>query len=149
MLLLAPRLAKIDPWTILPDDEGHRLFGYLLSHPTLGGKSWAISTPIVRRTARRAVTESGRHYALGRHILLSQLPTDEAHIALRCLRDRLLGLASDAASEQFLSVCKMARWLGLPIPDRHDPAAVTQFMATQTAAYLALRKIPQPEPGED
>ena len=153
--------ATLDPWCVVPTVTGERLlFGYAVSHPKTGGLSWMCSSPVQQldETGKRAVTASGRHYALGRPIEPADIVAEgeEAWLAF----DLLIGSAArDAAAVpsistdrrqdgKWLTACKVARHLGSAAPAR-TPLAVQAFLRRHGQTYLKLRSgeaVPTVEP---
>ena len=143
--------AVLDPWCIVPVRDGEDvLFGYALSHPTTGGLSWIVSTPVRELDARRgrAVTASGRRYRLLRRIELEDIPAEgeEPWMAFDLmLRDAAADTdavppisADPPADTRWVAACKMARHLGLA-PPRRAPREVEMFISRHLATYLRRR----------
>jgi hypothetical protein len=134
----------MDPWCVLEDQVDELvLFGYIHKHQTLGGLSWSRSSPIVELDAARgwAKTASGRVYKLGRQEWLVDMGA-EALCAAALLLPRLgeiLNKEQHLLAESWVKACKAARWLGLPPPERTEPA-VHAFFEQHAAAYIDLRK---------
>ena len=143
--------AQLDPWCAVDLVSGHRvLFGFAWRHPTTGGLSWLRSTPILRLDTleRRAVTRSGRRYALDRQLAAEDVPAEgeEAWVAY------LLLLGHDARNAgavpaiagvpwrdaRWLTAQKMARHLRVQPPPRASQP-VARFLEQHRAAYLARR----------
>jgi hypothetical protein len=137
----APVTAKMTLWMTVDAHGDECLFGFAVQHPTTGGLSWVLSTPIVEftQTADRARTESGRVHALGRQISSRDLD-EEGRVALRLLladdMSEYPGRNDDVA---WLTSQKMARHLGVGPPPRGAYVAVEQFIERHRRAYLALR----------
>lgn len=143
--------AQLNPWCAVDLVSGHRiLFGFAWRHPTTGGLSWLRSTPLLRLDSqeRRAITQSGRRYALGRQLAAEDIPAEgeEALVAY------LLLLGEDARDAgavpaiavapwrdaRWLTAQKMARHLRVPPPPRASEP-VTRFLEQHRSAYLARR----------
>jgi hypothetical protein len=142
--------AVMDPWCSVEIDGGTEiLFGFAAEHEATGGLSWVRSSPVVwfADDARRAQTESGRRYSLGRRITIDRLPTEEARLAFALLvapylddPDLAPPVAGNlATAESWVIACKMARHLKLEAPPLSDPAAIREFMAANMERYTQLR----------
>lgn len=143
--------ASMDPWCVVPLVWGQEiLFGFVTRHPVTGGLSWTRSSAIQRLDVarRRAVTASGRRYALGRRIELQGIPEEgeEAWMAFDLLigdeaadDDAVPPISADPARDaSWVSACKIARHLGIAGPNR-APSRVDAFLREHYANYLALR----------
>jgi hypothetical protein len=152
MLIRKPLLpvqpdASLDPWTLVPVNDGEHLFyGFALFHPNTGGLSWLVSTEVqeLDEESGRARTRSGCRYALGRRFEREDVAREgrEAEIAYRLLLGEFADCgdtSSDPLDHQWVSCCKAARHLGLE-PPAYDAAAVRSFSAEHSYKYFALRK---------
>jgi hypothetical protein len=137
----APATAVMSSWMTVEAFGDECLFGFATSHPTTGGLSWILSTPVIEFTASadKARTASGRVYALDRHVTHRELD-EEGRVALRLLLlddpDGYPGRSDDLA---WVTSRKMARHLAVTAPSRVDPIAVEHFIRSHINAYLALR----------
>jgi len=143
--------ASIDPWCKVALVSGQEvLFGFVVRHPTAGGLSWTRSSSIHRLDVarRRAITASGRRYALGRRIELRDIPDEgeEAWMAFDLLvgdevadADAVPRISADPGRDtSWVAACKAARHLGVAGPNR-APSQVDAFLREHYASYLALR----------
>lgn len=134
--------ARMSKWMLIEADDDECLFGFADEHPVTMGLSWVISTPVVEMNepATRALTASGRVYALGREISYRELD-EEGRTALRLLvTDRLEDYPGRAYDVAWLITQKMARHLKLPPPLRSDMDAVEEFCRQHLRSYLELRE---------
>lgn len=142
--------ARMDPWCSVEIDGGAEiLFGFAVEHEATGGLSWVRSSPVVwfLDDCRRAQTQSGRRYSLGRRIDLNRLPTEEARFAFAILVAPYLDDPDIAppvagnlhAAERWLIACKMARHLKTETPPLSNPDAVNEFIVTNMERYGFLR----------
>lgn len=117
------------PWCLVPLADGAEvLFGYALRHSVTGGRAWTRSTAVVDMDASRsrAMTESGRLYALGCCIEQRAIPSlgREAWLAYDLLvapraadRNAVPAISTDPVHERrWLGALKMARHLSVPFP---------------------------------
>lgn len=142
--------ADMDPWCLVPDGDKPVLFGFAHRHPLTGGLSWVLSTPVVAidPTHGRAVTLSGRQYALGRRVAVPELPDTEARIAYALLvavhlgidTSVLLGDLDADLARQWIIACKMSRHLDLPVPERKR-SVLKAFYARNAARYASLMRV--------
>lgn len=137
--------AHMDPWRAVELVTGHCvLFGFAWRHPKTGGLSWLRSTPLLHLDVleRRAVTQSGRRYALGRQLEAEDIPAEgeEAWVAFQLLlggdirAGAVPAIAVDPWEDaRWLTAQKMARHLRLPpLPRASGP--VTRFLEQYRAA---------------
>jgi len=140
--------AAMYPWMTVERDDETYLFGFALRHPVTGGLARTLSTAITKLdvNARRAVTQSGRKYALGERLAAPvDLPTVESRVAYALLVMPLLGMnpaealgdKTDVQASQWVTTQKMARHLYIP-PPSWDDAAVSAFMDRNGSRYLRL-----------
>ena len=138
--------AHLDPWCLAQLDDGTRvLFGYAHAHPETGGLAWLSSSEVLELHlhAGSATTRSGRRYRLGRRFDSMDVGAETAEARLAF--DLLLGSGFDGLDElreldrTWLSACKAARHLDLPIPAR-TVSAVREFVKLQLPRYIALRR---------
>jgi hypothetical protein len=125
--------AELDPWCVADDGAGQVLFGFATRHPVTGGLAWTRTSRIVHldTIGGRAITRSGRRYALGHRITAVDLPDIEARLAFAmligpapgCEPGRLPADVAPSLAIAWLSACKRARHLGLDPPEL-DPAAI-------------------------
>ena len=143
--------ARVDPWCLVLLTTGEEiLFGFASQHPTTGGLSWMCSSPVrkIDFIARKARTESGRLYSLGRRIGQEAIPAEgqEAWLAYDLLvsgdaedEDAVPRISADRKMDgAWLTACKMARNLGVTPPAR-VPAQISGFLMGHSPAYLAMR----------
>jgi hypothetical protein len=131
--------ATMTSWMLVDAFGDECLFGFAERHPSTGGLSWVLSTPVVEinQAEDRARTKSGRVYALGRQITPDELD-EEGSVALGLLlEDGPPRHPADERDKNWLVARKMARHLQLGAPPRSDPAAVVRFLSTYRDAYVS------------
>jgi len=135
--------AHMDPWCVLESSRGLVLFGYCITHQSLGGLAWSCSSPIVDLDEQDgwAATQSGRVYKLGQKVHLVDMGSAEALCAAALLLGLDVGLSQSelVLAEDWVRACKAARWLGLEPPPRVR-REVDAFLAQHGNAYLDLRQ---------
>jgi hypothetical protein len=136
--------AELDPWVLVVEPGAMSLFGFAVRHPATGGLAWTLSTTVrtLDEARGRAVTRSGRRYALGRRIDADGLPDEEARVAYALLVGPLLGRdpakmlggmhLGFAAAWQLSR--KMARHLRLA-PPPFEPEPVARFLDMHGERY--------------
>lgn len=135
-------IALMDPWLVVCANAERSLFGFARRHPTTGGLSWMLSTPIVElnEVTGRARTLSGRPYQLGRRIEPCELD-EEGAVALCLLLGRHAQRGPFSGHDvSWLIARKMARHLNLSPPPRDDTEVVEQFLRTHHDRYMAMRE---------
>lgn len=136
-----PTTAEMDPWLLVNVYGEDCLFGFAKWHPSTGGLSWTLSTPVIEldEEACRARTASGRVYALGRAINVEEL--DEEGILALCLLvgDKRVPERARWQNVRWITARKMARHLGAVAPPRSDPEAVEKFLQEHRGRYLSLK----------
>jgi hypothetical protein len=132
--------AVMTVWMTVDAFGAECLFGFAAKHPSTGGLSWVLSTPVVQFTeaADRARTASGRVYVLRRQISVREVD-EEGRVALSLMlgndREQYPRHDDDVA---WIVARKMARHLRMASPPRADPAAVEQFIESNRAAYIRI-----------
>lgn len=142
--------AEMDPWcTCSTRNNETVLFGYAIRHPVTIGLSWVRSTPVqsLDLQARRAVTWSGRRYALGRRIHQDEIrgEGEEAWIAFDLLMNDNTGTGALSRASRFdrlvaaqwVRTCKIARHLDVEPPKR-SPVSIKLFLNIYLDAYVTL-----------
>jgi hypothetical protein len=101
--------ATMTLWMVVDAFGEECLFGYSDWHPTTGGLSWVLSTPVEEftSTADRARTASGRVYALGRQISAKDLD-EEGRVALGFLLERNFQYPGASDDVKWVTAQKMA-----------------------------------------
>jgi hypothetical protein len=137
-LAKAPADAVMTVWMTVDTFGEECLFGFAAKHPSTGGLSWVLSTPVVQFTeaADRARTASGRVYILERQISVRDLD-EEGRVALRLmLADDPNGYPEHAHDVAWVVARKVARHIGVTAPWRGDPVALERFIEDNQALYL-------------
>ena len=139
--------ASLDPWTLVPVDDGECLFfGFALAHPTTGGLSWLVSTEVqeLDEDSGSARTRSGRRYKLGRRFERGDIRREglEAELAYRILLGEYAGdvdIETTPRDQIWLVCCKIARHLGFEPPAREE-TQIRSFYSAHSRTYFALRQ---------
>lgn len=152
MLIRKPLLpvqpdASLDPWTLVPVNDGEHLFyGFALFHPNTGGLSWLVSTEVeaLDEDSGSARTRSGRRYKLGRRFERGDIRREglEAELAYRILLGEYAGdvdIETNPRDYIWLVCWKIARHLGLEPPAREE-AQIQGFYSEHSRTYFALRQ---------
>jgi hypothetical protein len=136
----------MERWTVLDLGDYLGLFGFAFEYQKRSGLSWMRSAPLVEldQRAGKARTEDGQVYGLGRRFSLDELTDEEGWAALQLLVERRFGgLAmprDDVAAAKWLASRKMARWLSVDPPPKHDHGLVERFLMAYGELYLSVRQ---------
>ncbi len=139
--------AVLDPWCLVPADDETSLYGFAITHPATGGLSWLLSTSVlvIDEALGRALTRSGRLYALRQRITVATLPTEEARIAYALIAGPYLGIEpavligelDESVARQWVIACKISRHLGVEAPLR-DHIQLADFFQRHSADYAGI-----------
>lgn len=133
--------ATMSTWMLVDTFGDECLFGFAERHPSTGGLSWVLSTPVVEFTEamERARTASGRVYALGRQITADDLDEEGCVALALLLADGAASNPRDIRDTNWVIARKMARHLQMSAPSRADNEAVSRFLERYRDLYLSQR----------
>lgn len=136
----------MDPWKIVNIGGEPALFGFMTWHPVTGGLAWSVTSRLVEPPLFGTAVTASRTYLVGQALWAGEV-TLECEVAYRVLvTPEKLTPEQKSNARLLLTASKMARWLGMEVPDPMSvqPADLERFISEYRERYREARAIGRP-----